>query len=308
MRESATDATTNNAATNDATTNIATDGILKTNLLYNFKKECHFNAIETQIEPSDIRDYVFDGIFYNLYGGDLIDDKWMLYMYVLGRHIQTNDLNSLHLGADSGSVQSAFHHLLNFSTVSNNREFQWNWISLDDTNEYRHKYPANFIHLGNANMMDQINLIISGISKKNIEINLVVFQQPKADARNSYLLCLIIILKCLDSSGSAFIEFAELGNLQLHVLAACSLIFHSVTVSRYDLGTERIVAVCKKKKSIASGVVKKLIKIMTESNTDCITNGLDNEWVAGLIKVAHVRFEDLAAHLNSILEQNLDPL
>jgi hypothetical protein len=83
-----------------------------------------------------------------------------------------------------------------------------------------------------------------------------------------------------------------------------------VTVDRYDLGTERIVAVCKKKKSVSSGVVKKLIKIMMESNTDCITNGMGDEWVASLSKIAsqYVQFKDLAMYIDSILEQNLDPL
>ncbi len=307
----------------DSGNNISSQMSLKSSNLYNFKEEVEFGSIEMSPHKlSDVSGYMDDGIFYNLYGAMMVDSRWMMCMYIVARHykyFQTNllnnriDINSLHLGCDSGSVQSSLHHLFNFSKITCDKTFRWNWLSLDKSNAYWANHNTNFIQLFNKDLVDQLNFIMGRIAEKNLahntKVNLIIYQRSDDHNRSGYLMCLIVALKCLDTTGMLLIELGGFTQLDLHILALCSLVFHSVIVERYDVGVEHVVAICKKKKSnvSASNVVKKLIKILMESKTDCIVNSIDDGWVER-IAASHVEFLNIVDYLDSILEQNLNPL
>jgi hypothetical protein len=294
------------------------ENILQTNLLYNFKQSFEYTLNieqenENEINEEDIflmdeeknnnitdfenliidnleyKQYLGNGILYNIYGAKLVDEKWILYGFIISkiyklfkRNILNEDIkiNSLHIGIDNGGIQSVFNHLFSSSELFSNLKINWNWTSLSRNNELYSKYKKNFISLLPIKpYWEQIILIINKLQDITDKYNLLIFQintdNPIDILRKQYLFTIIMALRFLDNQGVLLMEFpieSKWGILETNILALCALIFDDVYLTKYEIGKIYNIIVCKEKKKNLSttALIKKLIKIMYESSTCCI--------------------------------------
>lgn len=345
--------------------NIAMDQIIQTNTLYNFKDVDYnydfLNQLELNNEDSNDEDlnnedifeldeeqkdideiskkkYISENVFqygalYNIFGAELIDEKWILYCFIISKIYKSfrknvlDDnvkINSLHIGQDNGSVQCSLNHLFNYSTIFENQKVIWNWVSMDNNNKLNNinKYINNFIQpLEIYPLWKQLSFIINKLSDHSInKFNLLIFQ-PFLDLKNDieirqcYLVCIILLIKFLDSQGIALIELRKFTILEFNILGLCSLIFSNVYMTKYDIGNIYTVIICKEKKKNlnTNSILKKLIKILNESDTKCIVRKsiFSDEWintVSNLNNLNCVGFDSIIDHIKNILMQNLNPI
>ena len=275
-----------------------------------------------------------DGIINNIFGGELVDAKWILYNFIISKiykSFKTNMLNdsikinSLHLGSDSGSVQATLNHLFTASNQFKDILVQWKWTSLSRSNELYNNYKSNFIPLLSVRTYwEQTTFIINKTSEIADRFNLIIYQKKKCEddvtRRYEYLFAIIMALRFSDSQSVLLLEFSvesAWGLLEINILALCGLIYDSVYLTKYEVGHNYCVAICrdKKKNLNTNSLLKKLLKILLESDTLCIVDKsvFTAEWlehIDSLIKLPMlpIRFMQIIENMKTSLFYNERPI
>lgn len=286
-------------------------------------------------EKSDYKQFFgSSGVMNNVFGAELVDVKWMLYGFIVSKihkSFKTNMLNdcirinSLHLGADSGSVQAALNHLFYASTQFAGNTVQWKWATISRSNELYSSHKSSFIPLLSVRpYWEQAIFIINKTCEIADRFNLIIHQmtpdEVPAHIRASYLFTIIMALKFSDSHSILLIELpmeCEWDLLEINILALCGLIYDAVYLTKYEIGRNYCVLICRdrKKNLNTSMLIKKLLKILTESNTLCIVDkqALTPVWLAhieNMIKspMLPIRFTQIVESIKNNLFYNEYPL
>jgi hypothetical protein len=271
-----------------------------------------------------------NGIMNNVFGAELVDVKWILYGFIISKinkSFRTNILednikiNSLHLGSDSGSVQSVLNHLFTSSTKFTDNKVQWKWATISRSNELYSLYKSNFIPLVSTRpYWEQATFIINKTSEITDRFNIIIHQLSEDNLRNKYLFTIIMALRFTNSQSVLLLELpddSEWGLLEINVMALCGLIYDAVYLTKYDIGKNYNVLICrdKKKNLNTMALIKKMLKIMLESNSICFVDRqvLTNEWlecINNLIKtpLTPISFAQITESLKNDLLYNEHPL
>lgn len=281
-------------------------------------------------------EYIEKGILYNIYGAELVDYKWILYNFIISKiykSFKTNVLNdnikinSLHLGHDNGNIQSSLNHLFYSSNAFNDIKLQWQWASINKNylGQYD-KYKNNIIScLQSKPQWQQCQFFINKIGENWDKFNLITFSLPDfneddKELRQLYVMLLIFVIKFLDSQGVALIELQleiHWSLLEFNIIAICSLIFNNVYLTKYNIEQTHVVLICKdKKKNLQTGnLVKKLLKVLVDSTTNCIVSKeiLSNEWVDRIKSFVNspilpIQFEKIINDICNNLRINKQPM
>lgn len=258
------------------------------------------------VRRSNYREYIGNGIWHNIYGAELVDEKWMLYCFIVSKiykSFKTNMLNdnlkvhSLHIGYDCGSTQTALNHLFTASEPFDGISVQWQWATLSRNNDlygmHNKQYNNHFVPLLTTRpYWEQAVFVINKAAEISDRYNLIIYQIndltdiAPTKMRQQYLFTIIMALRFLDSQGVLLMELPhekQWGLLEVNILALCGLIFDAVYFTKYEIGRDYCILICRdKKKNLAtSAIVKKLIKILCESTTLCIVDrqALGEEWL-----------------------------
>jgi hypothetical protein len=114
-----------------------------------------------------------------------------------------------------------------------------------------------------------------------------------------------------------FNDSSQWGLLEINILALCGLIYDAVYLTKYEVGKNHYVVICrdKKKNLNTNSLLKKLLKILLESDTLCIVDKsvMTAEWLAhieGLIKLPMlpIRFMQIVENMKATLFYNERPL
>ena len=285
-----------------------------------------------------------DGLFNNIYGAELVDEKWLLYAFIISKinrtfkknmlvdHIQ---IKSLHIGDDTGSVQAALNHLFTASDSFRNVPVHWKWVSLDWTNRLYHTHKSNFVPiLKSKSIWDQIVFIINKTAEMHERYGLVIFQPDRdtnsgansnssnnINSRNQYLYAVIMSLRFTDPSGVFLLEFNSdtvWSTLEVNIIGLCGLIFDLVYITKYEIIKCHYVLVCsdKKKNISTNSIIKKLIKLLLESDSVCVLDKstFTSNWLNNLSKslsdtqIEPISFMQIVNSINGILSYNEQPI
>jgi hypothetical protein len=275
-----------------------------------------------------------DGLFNNIYGAELVDEKWLLYAFIISKinrtfkknmlvdHIQ---IKSLHIGDDTGSVQAALNHLFTASESFRNVPVYWKWVSLDWTNRLYQTHKPNFVPiLKSKSIWDQLVFIINKTAEMHERYGLVIFQpdcDTNSNIRNQYLYAVIMGLRFTDPSGVFLLEFdsdTTWSTLEVNIIGLCGLIFDLVYITKYEIVECHYILVCsnKKKNISTNSIIKKLIKLLQESDSVCILDRaiFTSYWLNNLSKslsdtqIEPISFMQIVNSINGILSYNEQPI
>ena len=305
------------------------------------KRETTFNRDKTHIganEPVapellyEIRQYLGkDGMLNNVYGAELVDERWVLYAFIISKINRTFKrnmladsirINSLHFG-NCASTVVALHHVFNASDSYKDTPVKWQWLCLN-RNELYSEYRQNFIpHLSIRPYWEQVVFILNKIGEYSDKYNLFIHHlDPESDEktlRNQYLFIIIVVLKYIEPQGVFLLEIpqeSEWKTLEINIVALCGLIFNEVYVTKYSIETIHTVLVCsdKKKNINTSTLVKKLVKVLLESDTICIIaldilskGWINNVWMLQATPVEPLGFMQIINGVSGVLLYNEEP-
>jgi hypothetical protein len=284
----------------------------------------------------DYLQYLGNGILNNIYKAELVDSKWILYSFIISKihkSFKTNILNqdlkihSFHIGYDNGSVQSALNHLFKASKLFNEINVHWKWVTISRNNELYKKYKLNFIPILSSKVYWEQSVFICNKAAEMLDrYNLIIFQINDISdlnpikMRKQYLFTIIMALRFLDAQGVLLMEFPnekKWGLLEINILGLCGLLFDAVYFTKYEIGQEYCVLICrdKKKNLSTTALLKKLIKILNESDTLCIINKelLNEEFISQIKYLQNnplipILFEQIIEEITELLEVNEFPI
>jgi hypothetical protein len=298
----------------------------------------HINSLNTTCTPTpallyEIHQYIGEeGMLNNIYGAELVDERWVLYAFIISKINRTFKrnmladnihINSLHFGNSANTV-SALHHIFYASDSYKDTPVKWQWFCLN-RNELYSKYRQNFIpHLSVRPYWEQVVFILNKIGEYSDKYNLLIHHlDPDADEkilRNQYLFTIIVVLKYVESQGVFLLEIpqeCDWTTLEINVIALCGLIFNEVYVTKYSIESTHTVLVCsdKKKNINTSTLIKKLVKILLESDTVCLValdiiskNWIKNIWMLQSTPVEPLGFMQIINSVSGVLQYNEEPI
>jgi hypothetical protein len=128
-----------------------------------------------------------------------------------------------------------------------------------------------------------------------------------------------VVLKYIEPQGVFLLEIpqeSEWKTLEINIVALCGLIFNEVYVTKYSIETIHTVLVCsdKKKNINTSTLVKKLVKVLLESDTICIIaldilskGWINNVWMLQATPVEPLGFMQIINGVSGVLLYNEEP-
>jgi hypothetical protein len=294
--------------------------------------DINYYNILIEDQSNEYFQYIGNGIFNNIYKAELVDSKWILYSFIISKiykSFKTNMLNenikiqSFHIGYDSGSVQCALNHLFNASKPFSEVSVLWKWVTLSRSNQLYKKYKENFIPLiTSKSYWDQAIFVSNKAAELSDRYNLIIYQisditdLDPLKMRKEYLFTIIMALRFLDCQGILLMEFPPEKKwklLEINILALCGLIFDAVYFTKYTIKNEYCVLICrdKKKNLSTTALIKKLIKILNESETLCIVDKqfLNEEFLSQIYYLQKyplipILFKQIIDELKDILDIN----
>lgn len=289
------------------------------------------------------------GYLCNVYNAELCDEEWIIFIYSINMIYNTFITNerlkikSLHINDAPGSVLSALNHFLYNSSIKDDYNIEWKWLSTIPLNKpsnspnsfkvgtlinkAKQKYTFNLLNLIERHIysINNINFIINETTSKLQKINLLIIN-TNTNTNMAYLSYAALIIKLMETNSIFYIKIPNITEWDtqfINILLLYSLLYNEIYVFKYNLTTQSTYLLCKNKKKINNDVIfKKIIHILSNKEFNdgynlFIKEIFDipsiNKWLRNILYVIssydetfdYIPFTDILNSLDAILDINM---